>query len=397
NDKRTSGLAAAFDRTHRPETYLGETGNPPTPAWPAFKLQWLRDNDAAAWRKAEMVLMPKDFVNFRLTGIAATDWTEASCTFLMNPSRRSWSRAMIEKLGLDAAKMPPIRSPGDILGPVTPAAARETGLAEGTPVLVGGSDFPMALLGSGACRPGLASEVMGSSNIITSIMDRPLLRADISNVATIEGHWGAFALLDSGGDAMRWARRAFHEKKIDYEEIVARAAEAPAGAGMLFFLPYLVGERFGQHRNSRAQFFGLTAGHGLAHLHRAVMEGVAFAVAQQIRIMEAASGNTVERVIASGGGAKTALWLRIKASVYGIPIIVPREAECGITGCAALAATATGRFARLDEAIAALVGFENEVMPDPEWQAIYQKMLPVFEKLYRNAQQFYDDLDRLSD
>ncbi len=214
----------------------------------------------------------------------------------------------------------------------------------GIPVLVGGGDFPVALLGSGVSRAGLCSDVTGTSSIITVVADNPLLDPEISNIGTVEGGWGGFVLLESGGDSMRWARRAFHEKALSYEEIVAKAALAPAGADRLFFLPYLTGERFGEHRNSRGQFFGITAEHGLPHLHRAVMEGVAFAVTRQMRIMEQAAGRKLERVIASGGGVKTALWLKIKASAYNIPILVPEEAECGVVGCAAMAAAATGRF-----------------------------------------------------
>jgi xylulokinase len=218
----------------------------------------------------------------------------------------------------------------------------------------------------------------------------------VSNVATVEGNWGAFVLLDSGGDAMRWARRAFHENTLSYEEIVEKAAQAPAGSDGLFFLPYLSGERFGAHRNSRAQFFGLAANHGLAHLHRAVMEGVAFAVAGQMRAMEKASGLTVERVVASGGGAKTPLWLKIKASAYGIPIIVPEEPECGVVGCAAIAATGSGRFTSLGEAAKAFVHYSQEVEPDPHWAQRYRRMHPIFDHLYRSSQTFYDDLDALS-
>ena len=132
--------------------------------------------------------MPKDFVNLRLTGEAAMDTGDASCSFLMNPQTRRWSETMIERLGVDRAKLPPIREPLEILGSVTPEAARETGLAEGTPVLVGGADYPVALLGSGVCRPGLASDVTGTSCILTLIADAPLLDPEICNVATIEGH-----------------------------------------------------------------------------------------------------------------------------------------------------------------------------------------------------------------
>ena len=147
----------------------------------------------------------------------------------------------------------------------------------------------------------------GTSCILTLIADAPLLDPEVCNVATVEGHWGPFVLLETGGDAMRWARRAFHEKALSYDEITARAAAAPAGSDGLFFMPYLTGERLGAHRNARAQFFGLGAAHGLAHLHRAVLEGVAFAAARHLRIMEKAADRRIERVIASGGGAKTEL------------------------------------------------------------------------------------------
>ncbi len=208
--------------------------------WPRAAIRPRRRGPASSWHgsrrttarlidAARSVLMPKDYINLRLTGESAMDSGDASCSFLMAPRERSWSLTMIELLGLDAAKLPPIREPLEILGAVTPEAAAETGLREGTPVLVGGADYPVALLGSGACRPGLASDVTGTSCILTLIADAPLLDPEICNVATVEGHWGAFVLLETGGDAMRWARRAFHEKALSYDEITARAAAAPAG------------------------------------------------------------------------------------------------------------------------------------------------------------------------
>ncbi|WP_374649908.1 FGGY-family carbohydrate kinase [Dongia sp.] len=397
NDKRTAAQVKAFEAAHKPADYLSQSANPPTPAWPGFKLQWLRDQDRPAYEAAQAVVMPKDYVNFRLTGEIAMDRTEAACSFLMNPADGTWSPHMCDLLDLDIGKLVAIRRPTDILGPVGRAAALETGLPAGIPVLVGGGDFPVALLGSGVSRAGLCSDVTGTSAIITVVADAPLLDPEISNIGTVEGGWGGFVLLESGGDSMRWARRAFHEKALSYEEIVARAATAPAGADRLFFLPYLTGERFGKHRNSRAQFFGITAEHGTAHLHRAVMEGVALAVARQLQIMEQAAGRKLERVIASGGGAKTPLWLKIKASAYNIPILVPEEAECGVVGCAAIAATATGRFRDTEGAAAAFVHYAGEVLPDPAWAETYRRMQPVFNRLYQHAQALYDDLDRLAD
>jgi xylulokinase len=396
NDKRTAAAVAAFEAGHAPGDYLAETANPPTPAWPAFKLAWMRDHDPDAYHRAACVLMPKDFVNYRLTGEVAMDPGDASCSFLMDGRSGDWSPAMIRRLGLDAAKLPPIRPSLAVLGAVTQAAAAETGLRQGTPVLVGGADYPVALLGSGVCRPGLASDVTGTSCIITAIVEQPVVDPEICNVATVDGRWGAFVLLETGGDAVRWARRTLHERRLDYAAIMDLAAEAPAGCDGLFFLPYLTGERLGRHRNARAQYFGLAASHRLAHLDRALLEGVAFAGNRALHIMAKRAGRPVERVIAASGGAKSALWLKIKASVYNVPIAVPQEAESGLVGCAAMAAVATGSAASLEAAVSACVRYGDEILPDPAWCERYARMQPIFDRLYVQSQGLYDTLDELA-
>lgn len=395
NDKRTLAQVEAFRAGHDPRDYLPRTANPATPAWFGFKLQWLGQHQADAYERASTMFMPKDYVNFRLTGERACDWTDASTSFLMDPVSRTWSQPMLDMLGLERRKLPRIAAPLDVLGAVTRAAAAATGLREGTPVLVGGGDYPVSVLGSGVFKPGLASDITGTSSIITVIADTPMLHPEVSNLATCEGGWGRFMLLDSGGDAMRWARRAFHENGLSYEAVAQKAASAPVGAEGLFFLPYLTGERLGEHSNSRAQFFGIAAKHGLAHLHRAVLEGVAFGVRRHIALLQS-PGVNIERLVAASGGAKASLWLDIKASMYRTPILVPAEVECGVIGCAILAATAYGQFANLGDAVGAFVRFEREVQPDPYASDVYDRMMPIFERLYLHSQQFYDDLDRFS-
>lgn len=394
NDKRAQELVVAFRESHPARDYLAVTANPPAPAWPGLKLQWFQRHEPDVYRRTRTVLMPKDWINFRLTGVRALDITEASLTFMMDAQTWNWSAVMLELLGVDGRKLPPIRRPTEILGEVTAEGAGETGLLRGTPVIVSASDFPVALLGSGACRPGRGSDVTGTSSLITLVGERPVLHPEITNTATPNGLWGAFVIVDSGGDAMRWARRAFHENALDFDAIVAKAAEAPAGSDGLFFLPFLSGERLGDHPNSRAQLFGLTASHGLAHLHRAILEGVAFALRRHVGTMRAA-GARLERLIASGGGARTRLWLQIKASMLGTPVLVPAEPECGLVGCAALAATAMGQFPSPEAAADALVRFQEEISPDPAWQERYDAMAPIFDRLYLHSQAFYDDLDRL--
>lgn len=396
NDKRTTPQVRDFEKHFTPETYLQDSGNPATPAWPGFKLQWLKDNQPEAFTRTATVLMPKDYINFRLTGERAQDRTDASCSFMMDPATDDWSGVMLDRLGIPAAILPSVREPSDILGELQPAVAEQLGLRAGTPVLVGGGDYPMALLGSGITRPGIGSDVTGTSCIITTIAPQPLLDPEISNVATCTGDWGPFVLLETGGDGMRWARRALHDNNLNYAEVNELATAAPPGSRGLFFLPYLTGERLGAHRNARAQYFGLAANHRLPELHRAVMEGVAFAAARHIAVMEEATGQKLERIVASSGGARSALWLKIKASIYGVPVLVPEEAECSVLGCAALAAAAVGHADSPQEAAERFVKYSQEIYPEPAWQIIYQKMQPIFNQLYFNSQALYDQLDALA-
>lgn len=396
NDKRTLSYVEDFEARENLADWMALTANPPTPAWPAFKLQWLRDHDPEAWARTATVMMPKDYVNFRLTGERAMDWTDAACSFLMNPATGAWSNQVFDRLGLDQTMMAPVRLPTEILGTVTGDAARATGLPQGAPVLVGGADYPVAMLGSGVCCPGLASEVAGTSVIVTLVAEKPVFDPEISNVGMPDGNWGAFVLLEAGGDSARWARRAFHDENIGYGEILEMAASVPAGSDGLFFLPYLVGERLGTQRNSRAQFFGLSSAHRLPQLHRAVLEGVAFAVNRHLGVMERATGIRPEVLIASGGGAKADLWLRIKAAIYQRPILIPEEPECGLVGSAVLAAVATGAARDVPAAVSRLVRYSREVTPDLCWAELYARMQPVFDRLCVTSRAFYDDLDALA-
>jgi len=392
NDKRNRDTLDRFTREQPWQTLLPVAGNPPSVAWWGFKLRWLKTHRPAEYARTSVVLAAKDWINFKLTGAVAIDTPEASCTYLYDVAAGCWSDELARRLGIDPALLPPIREPHELLAGVSRQAAMETGLPEGIPVAVGISDYPGALLGSGVIAPGLASDVTGTSTLLTLCTTAPVLDPVISNVRGALPNWSAFTILDAGGDAMRWARRAFHEKSYDYDRIVSLAASAPAGAGMLLFLPYLNGERLGSHTNARAQFIGLTSGHGTGHLHRAVMEGVAFAAARNLRIMEAA-GNRLERMVAAGGGAKTRLWLEIKASIYGCPVLSTAAEECGLLGCAMLAGTAIGMYPDLRGAASRLVHFTGEVLPNPRWVDTYAHLTPVFDHAYENSQVYWTMLE----
>lgn len=394
NDKRTLPQVQAFAARADAADAHGITANAPSPAWPAFKLNWLMANDPQAVERAAHLLMPKDWINLNLTGLAAQDVTEASLSFLMDWRSRDWSSRMIELTGIPARLLPTLRMPSDVLGPLTRAVAEATGLPPGIPVLVGAGDYPMALLGSGALVAGTGSDVTGTSTILTLIQDEPVIAEGISNVLSAAGAWGSFTLLDAGGDAVRWARRALHDNALSYAEVDAAAAGSVPGANRLFFLPYLSGERFGQHRNSRAQFFGLTASHGLSDLHRAVLEGVAFSVRRELDRLQRGQ-NRPERIIASSGGARSALWLSIKAAMYRTPYVVAEEPECGVIGAGVLMATATGVADDIATATERMVRLGPEIMPDPAVADRYDAMMPIIERLYESSKAYWDDLDAL--
>jgi xylulokinase len=391
NDKRTRELVNRFLQENDTEALLPITANPPTVAWPAFKLAWIKQNESEAYESARTFLTPKDYINFKLTGECRTDYCEASCSYMFDFQSRTWSSRILELLGLDPDKLPSLSFAYELLGEVTKEAAEITGLRAGTPVAVGAGDFPMALLGSGVTRSGMGCDITGTSTLIVWLAEQPALDPIISNLQCVFGGWAAFTIVDAGGDAMRWARSVFHHRSCTYDEIVSLAESAPAGSEGLLFLPYLNGERLARKANSRAQLFGLTSGHSAAHLYRAVMEGVAFASKRNIELMKS-RGSRFDRMIVAGGGAKSRLWLEIKASIYNCPILIPSEPECGVLGCAIIAGFAAGLFSNLEAVSSRQIRYDREIVPNPSWSERYEKMRSLFNSLYESSEQFWDRL-----
>ncbi|MFV0431896.1 MAG: xylulokinase [Alphaproteobacteria bacterium] len=394
NDKRNIKQVEELTKSLSTKKILELTANTPSPAWPALKVAWIAENQPEALARSTTLLMPKDWINFKLTGKRAQDYTEASLSFLMDWQTRQWSDELCEITGVSRDLLPDLHAPEDILGGLDAKVAAKIGLSADIPVLVGAGDYPMALIGSGVIKQGMGSDVTGTSTIVTLMHDGPILKPQVSNVLSANGVWGAMTLLDAGGDAPRWARRAFHDNQRSYAEITEDAHRSEVGANGLFFLPYLSGERFGDYKNSRAQFFGLTAEHNMADLHRAVLEGVAFSVRRVLD--EVDKDGRPEAIIAASGGAKNHLWLEIKASMYNVAYRVPQELECGIVGAAMLMATSTGAKNNVEDAAQSMVRFSEEIMPSPQWVERYNRMMPIYERLYKHSQQFYHDLDKLT-
>ncbi|HDU9882947.1 TPA: pentose kinase [Klebsiella pneumoniae] len=352
-------------------------------------------NDKRSQPQLAKVLMPKDYINFMLTGAMATDYSEASCYFLMDSETRSWSSQACETFGLRVDQLPELKLSSDIIGQVTQRAADLTGLPAGIPVVAGTSDMAASLLGSGVYEPGMASDSTGTSTLMTVVSPRQLHHPLVNNLHLANAAWGGFTILDAGGDAVRWARLALADNQITHPQLLQEAAAVPAGAEGLLFLPYLTGERLAEHTNSRAQFFGLQRKHRRGHLFRAVLEGVAFASWRNLRQLQKC-GQYPQQMIASGGGARSPLWLEIKAAAYNLPILSTRNQENGVTGCGIIAGVGVGLYADFASGVRQTVQFDKVISPDPRLRDYYHACSELFDTLYRQSAALYDRLDALS-
>ncbi|QXC28462.1 hypothetical protein I6L39_10800 [Aeromonas sp. FDAARGOS 1409] len=395
NDKRAQPQVAAFRSRGNAEHWLAHLNNPPTPAWPAFKMAWLREHQPQLWERVASVLMPKDYINFRLSGVRATDYSEASCYYLLDSTTRQWSASALAEFGFSATVLPSLHNADEVIGQITAAAAQETGLPVGIPVVAGVADMAATLLGSGVWQPGSASDSTGTSTLLTVVSDKPLLHPQVNNLHLANPAWGGFTILDAGGDAMRWWRQLLGAEHYSHPQLLAMAETVPANCEGLLFVPYLTGERLGNHTNSRAQFFGLQRKHSAAHLTRAVLEGVALAGKYNLDRLTACTGMP-SHLIASGGGARSTLWLEIKAAAYNLPILKTANVENGTTGCAIIAGVGVGLFSDIAAGVQQCVSIEREILPDPRLRDDYQRAFLLFQRLCQQTSVLYDDLDSLS-
>lgn len=341
-----------------------------TPSAP--KLRWIVENEPDLLRRTVKFLLVKDFIRFKLSGTVATDPSDAVGTCLYDEGRGDWSRPLLEAIGVPLEKMPPIRKSAEVIGAVTDEAAQVTGLAPGTPVVVGGGDVTCTLVGADARRPGRNCLYLGTAAWVAISRPRTDLGAMIKATATTGAalKW-LLALLEMGGPDCSYGEL--------YGSLLREAASAPPGADGLVFLPHLMGER-GPRQDPQAKgvFFGLTLAHGRAQMARAVLEGCAF----QLRaIIESADLGGRKDLVTVGGGAKGALWLRIMADVTGMTLQTPRVLEAGALGAAIFAAVGLGLYRDVQEAAGTLVQIVEQYEPDGVQQAFYDRVYAVFTEL----------------
>ena len=374
NDQRTGAECAEIEERVGLARLIRLTGNRALTGFTAPKLLWLRRHEPDTYARIAHVLLPKDYVRLRLTGEHAIDVADASGTLLFDVAARRWSREMLGALELDPAWLPRTLESPEISGAT----------AGGIPVAAGAGDQAAAALGVGVDRPGPVSVVLGTSGVVFAAL--PAFAADPEARVhvfchAVPGAWHAMGVMLSAAGSLRWLRDTLASDR-GYEELIAAAEEWPPGAEGLTFLPYLTGERT-PHADPRARaaFAGLTVRHDLGAFVRAVLEGVAYGLRDSLELLREL-GVDPQAGHVSGGGARSEHWLRIVASVLGLPIRRTATDEGSAYGAALLGGVAAGVFRDVHEAVATCVRLVDAAEPDPEWSAAYEHGYRRFGLLY---------------
>jgi xylulokinase len=374
NDQRTAAECAEIEeRLGRPRL-VELTGNRALPGFTAPKVLWLRRHEPQVYARIAHVLLPKDYVRLRLTGELATDAADASGTLLFDVARRRWSEEVLAALEIPPEWLPPVLE--------SPAVSGHT--RDGVPVAAGAGDQAAGAVGVGADRPGPLSLVLGTSGVVFAAL--PGYAADPEGRVHAFCHavpdaWHAMGVMLAAGGSLRWFRDVLAPGE-SFETLTAVAEQWPPGAEGLGFLPYLAGERTPHaDPNARGAFAGLSLRHDRGALVRAVLEGVAFGLRDSLELLrELGVEPTVAR--ASGGGVRSALWLRIVASVLGVPLERAEVEEGAAYGAALLGGAAAGVFADVHEAVSACVRVRDRIEPEPAWADAYAHGYERFRALY---------------
>jgi len=394
NDQRTGAQCDWITHQVGAQQLLAWTGNRALTGFTAPKIVWVRENEPQIYARVAQILLPKDFIRFKLTGRYATDMAGAAGTLLLDVKARTWSQGMLRALDIPADWLPPTHEGPQVTGTISAEAAAATGLRAGTPVVGGGGDQAAQAVGVGAVQPGVMALTLGTSGVIFAPTAEPVIEPQGRLHAfchAAPGRWHLMGVMLSAGGALHWYRDALAAGQ-SYAEMDKSAAGAPLGAEGLVFLPYLTGERTPYpDPNARGAFVGLTVRHGLAHLTRAVLEGVAFGLRDSLELLREVSGQ-ITQVRASGGGARSALWRQILADVLDCELVTVNVTEGAAYGAALLAGVGVGVWPDVDTACQRVVRITAHTAPDAARVGRYEEMYRVYHGLYGALKPSFDAL-----
>lgn len=403
NDQRTSAECEELE-THcgGREALIGLVRNTALTGYQAPKILWLRRHKPRLFARVRTILLPKDYIRFRLTGTLGGDVSDASGTLLFDVARRCWSHDLMERLELDPDLFPPVCESQDVVGQITSSAAAEIGLKAGIPVVAGAGDQAAAAIGTGVVRKGLVSATIGTSGVVFAHSDSAVPNDDgllQSFCHAVPGAWCVFGCMLSAGGSLQWARSVLMsdglrkagsgaERDAIYDAMIREAATSN-GDDRLVFLPYLTGERCPYpHPHARGAWIGLTARHTRGDLLRAVLEGITLGMGRQLQIMRS-QGVKMREIRLAGGAARSGWWRQLQADVYGVRCLQMRSEEGSALGAAILAAVGAGLFRNLRTACASAVGSKEAYRPNAARNKRYQALARTGADLYERLEPLY--------
>ncbi len=398
NDQRTGAqcdeIRARLGKNH----LISLTGNDALTGFTAPKILWVQENEPFIYQQIRHILLPKDYIRYRLTGEFATDKAGAAGTLLFDIEQRDWSPEMLNLLEIEPEWLPKTFEGSQITGVITRAAAEECDLAEATPVVAGGGDQAAGAVGVGAVKPGIISLVLGTSGVIFATTNQPFIEKNgllHSFCHAMPGRWHLMGVMLSAGGSLQWYRDTF-SPGLSFDQLLQPAQEIPPGADGLFYLPYLTGERT-PHPDpyARAGFIGLTRLHSQAHLTRAVLEGVAYGLKDCFQLMLAAGLTSMNQFRISGGGAKNALWRQILADILEAELVTVNSREGAAYGAALLAGVGANAWQSVDEVCQTAVQVVESTIPQPDAVERYRHYYPIYDQLYPALTQTFTNIGNL--
>lgn len=398
-DQRTAAECRWLEREVGPARLLELTSNPALTNFTLTKLLWVRTHEPETWSRVRHVLLPKDYVRLKLSGVHAIDVADASGTLLLDVARRQWSDDMLAATGIARQILPEVFESPAVCAQVSAEAAALTGLAVGTPIVAGAGDQAAGAVGMGITRPGTVSVTIGTSGVVFAATERPALdrKGRIHTFChAIPGRWHVMGVTQAAGLSLRWLRDQWGIGSDDagYDRMTQDAAAVPPGADGVLWAPYLMGERT-PHADPdvRGALLGLAASHTRGHVVRAVLEGVAFSLRDSFGIFQELD-LPVSRVRVGGGGARSPLWRDIQAAVYGHAVETVVAEEGAAYGAALLAGVGAGVWPSVDEACDTVVRTRAVTPPNPAAAAVldiryaqFQRIYPALRDVYRGASQ----------
>ena len=390
-EKQCNDIHAKLGESHT----IQLTCNPALPNFTLTKLLWVRENEPENWKRVHSVMLPKDYVRFRLSGERASDVADASGTLMLDVARRRWSTEVLGTLQIDESLLPALYESPEICGKICNEGAIATGLSPGTPVVAGAGDQAAGAVGLGIVAPGMVSATIGTSGVVFASTDRPALdpKGRLHTFChAVPGRWHVMGVTQAAGLSLRWFRDLLRDNSADgasYDQLTAEAATVPPGSEGVLWAPYLMGERAPHlDPNARGALLGLAESHKRGHVVRAVMEGVAFSLRDSFTIleeMEVPAG----RIRLGGGGARSPLWAQIQADIYGRDVEIPKAEEGAAYGAAILAGVGVGFWPSVDAACNAVVEIAQRVCTRPDVvtpmnarYAQYKKIYPALRSIF---------------